>query len=202
MIAALLATTVVVTGALCGFGWYLIDQQRGLDEHRVQQQLEAGADAAVARLRGKLAETGEHLSGAVAAGSLAAPPDQGEAVAIIASDRVSVSPPGSLPFVPAVPASTDSSDAFTSVEQLEFARGDFTAAAVRYRALARRVDPVVRAGAWLRLGRVLRRSRDFSGALAAYRELAELGTVRVGGLPAELAALEASVPRFRPWETA
>jgi signal transduction histidine kinase len=196
VIAALLATTVVVTAALCGLGWYLIDQQRGLDERRLQKQLEAGAEAAVARLRGKLAETGERLSGSLAAGRLAGPPNQSGVVAIVESDQVIVSPPGSLPFVPIVPASIDSPDPFGSIETLELARNQLTSAGVRYRALARSADPAVRAGAWLRLGRVLRHSKDFSGALAAYGELAALGTVRVGTLPAELVGLDGQRATF------
>jgi signal transduction histidine kinase len=195
VISALLATTVVVTAALCGFGWYLIDQQRGLDEQRLQKQLEAGAEAAAARLRGKLAETGERLSGSLAAG-LAAPPDQNQVIAILESDHVIVSPPGSLPFVPIVPASIDSPDLFASIEILELARKQLTSARVRYRALARSADPAVRAGAWLRLGRVLRNSKDYSGALAAYGELAALGTVRVGRLPADLLALDGQRAAF------
>jgi hypothetical protein len=42
----------------------------------------------------------------------------------------------------------------------------------------------------LRLGRVLRKARDFTGAVTAYEHLAALGAVRTDGLPAELAGLE------------
>jgi signal transduction histidine kinase len=46
----------------------------------------------------------------------------------------------------------------------------------------------VRAGAWLRLARALRKSRQFSGALAAYSELARFENVAAAGWPATLAA--------------
>ena len=63
LLAALVATTLVVTAALGWFGWRLLDQQRSIDEQRAREQLETGANAIAAGIRGKLAEAAERLGG-------------------------------------------------------------------------------------------------------------------------------------------
>ena len=78
---------------------------------------------------------------------------------------------------------------FDAAERIEFSSGRPVDAAARYRALAASADPGVRAGALLRLGRVLRKAGDLNGALEAYTRLARLGATRTENLPADLAAL-------------
>jgi hypothetical protein len=41
LLAALVATTIVVTAALCWAGWRLLDQQRAIDEQRAREQLDS-----------------------------------------------------------------------------------------------------------------------------------------------------------------
>ncbi len=77
---------------------------------------------------------------------------------------------------------------FTALETIEF-RGDALRAVAGYRSLANQRDPYIRAGALLRLGRAQRKLGDLAGALVTYQRLAELGAVRTGDLPAELAGL-------------
>ena len=198
LLAALVATTMVVTVALCWFGWRLLVQQRAIDEQRARDQLEVGADAMAAGIRGKLAEAGERLSGWLSNPASSAPAIDGAVVVTVnpdAPEGVMVAPGGGLPFVPVVGPSEVPTDAlasgvFASVEEAEFVRNALASASEQYRLLTRHRDRDVRAGAWLRLGRVLRKSGDFAGALEAYQQLAALGTVRAADLPAELAGLE------------
>jgi len=130
LLAALVATTMVVVAvALCWFGWRLLAQQRAIDQQRAREQLEIGADAMAAGIRGKLAEAGERLGGWLSNPASSAPAIDGAVVMTVNPDEpegVMVAPGGGLP----------------------------------YRLLTRHRDPRVRAGAWLRLGRVLRKSGD------------------------------------------
>jgi len=189
LLAALVATTIIVTAALGWAGWRLLDQQRAIDEQRAREQLEMSADAIASRVSGALAEAGEWLSG-WASGPASLPPVVDGAVALaIGPDAVRISPSGGLPFVPTLRTAAPPIEAFAAIERAEFAADRPSGVADRYRALAASRDAQVRAGALLRLGRVLRKAGDFSGALAAYQQLSELGAVRTEDLPADLAGL-------------
>jgi hypothetical protein len=100
LLAALAATTVVVTAALCWAGWRLLEQQRAIDDQRARERIERSADAIAAEVRGKLAEAGERLSGWVSSPAAAPPAIDGAVVLTVSADGVRVSPPGALPFVP------------------------------------------------------------------------------------------------------
>jgi signal transduction histidine kinase len=188
LLAALVSTAVVVTAALGWAGWRLLDQQRAIDEQRARNQAESVADAVAAGIRGKLAEAGERLSGWVSNPSSAVPAIDGAVVVGTRPDGVDVNPAGGLPFVPVAIEASRITDRFAALEAIEFG-GDPARAVVGYRSLASDPDPRVRAGAQVRLGRVQRKMRDFSGALDTYQRLAELGAVRTDDLPAELAGL-------------
>lgn len=189
LLASLLATTVVVTTALGWFGWRLVVQQRALDEQRVREQIEQRADVVAAAIRGRLAETGERLSGWLASPTTPLPTIDAAAIVTISPDGVAVAPAGGLPFVPAVDDPSSQAVVFDSIERIEFVQRQVASAADRYRELITHRDEHVRAGALLRLGRVLRKMGDLAGALEAYRQLAALGATRTDGLPAELAGL-------------
>jgi signal transduction histidine kinase len=190
LLAALVATTVVVTAALGWAASRLLDQQRAIDDQRAREQVESGADAITAQIRGTLAEAGERLSSWVSSSTVEAPAIRGAVVVAIDADGVRVAPDGGLPFVPTVRETPPRSDGFAAIEAMEFSSGSLSAAADRYRALTKDPDPAIRAGALIRLGRVLRKARDYAGALDAYARLRAMGGVRADGLPAELAGLE------------
>jgi nitrogen-specific signal transduction histidine kinase len=187
LIAALVATTLVVSAALGWAGWRLLDQERALDEQRTRDRIESAADALAAGIRGKLAEAGERLSGWLSDPSAPVPAIGGAVVVGVRPDSTDVTPAGELPFVPAVPLPRIA-DALLAVESIEFA-GPVNRAADEYRRLADQGAPELRAGALLRLGRVQRKIRDHAGALVTYQRLSELGAVRTDDLPAELAGL-------------
>jgi two-component system phosphate regulon sensor histidine kinase PhoR len=188
LLAALLSTTVVVTVALGWAGWRLLEQQQALDDQRARDRSESMADAVAARIRGRLAEAGERLSGWVSSPSSPVPAIDGSVVAGLRADGIHVNPIGGLPFVPVAIRAPSTADPFAALEASEF-DDDLERAGAGYRRLTHHRDPHVRAGALLRLGRVQRKTRDLSGALVTYQQLAELGAVPIEELPAELAGL-------------
>ena len=189
LLTALVATTVLVTAALSWAGWRLLVQQGAIDEQRSVQQLESAAAGIVANIRGKLAEAGERLSGSLASPAALPAPIDAAILLTIGPDDVLVAGSRGLPFVPALAGSQAPGEVFAEGEALEFVRSELPGAAGRYEALAGHHDVRVRAGALLRLGRVLRKAGQFGAAMRAYQQLADLGAVRVGDLPAELAGL-------------
>jgi signal transduction histidine kinase len=190
LLAVLAATTLVVTAALCWAGWRLLDQQRTIDKQREREQLENRADAIAADIRGRLAEAGERLAGWLSDPATPFQPLENAVLVGIDASTVLMVPRNALPYVPVTPRSPDTPDVFSKIEAIEFGALNTEEAADRYRGLMRAPNAHVRAGALLRLGRVLRKSKDFRGALVAYRELASSGDVWIEGLPAELAALQ------------
>lgn len=197
LLAALVSTTIVVTAALGWAGWRLLVQQRAIDEQRARDRLESTADAMAAGIRGRLAEAGERLSGWLSNPSGAPPSIDAAVVVTLRRDNVEMNPAGGLPFVPVAVGPPTAAPEFTALETLEFAANQLTAATDGYRQRSRDRDPAIRAGALLRLGRVLRKANDFRGALAAYQQLATLGAVRTADLPSELAGLDGQQAVYR-----
>lgn len=190
LIAALVGTTVVITGALVWTGWRLHHQQRAIDEQQSRDRLETAADAIASGITGRLAETGDRLSVWLSSPNTPLPAGTGEATVALGPGAGTATPPG-LPFLPAVDPPRPVPAVLEAIERLEFGAGTREAAVDRYRRLAVSPDPNVRAETLARLCRALRSLRDFDAALACARQLASLGAVRAGPLPAELAGLEA-----------
>ena len=188
LLAGLVATAVTVTAALGWFGWRLVRQQRVIDDRQRVQQLESSADALAAGIRGRLAEAGERLSARLSSAERLPPAIDGAVIAATGSAPLIV-PAHALPYFPLPLEPAPDVRAFDAIEADEFTGRDSAAVATRYHALARSVDHRIRAGALLRLGRVLRRAGDYSGAREAYAQLATLD-VETDGLPAELAGLD------------
>jgi signal transduction histidine kinase len=188
LLVALVATTLVATAAVCWSGWRLLEQQTAIDRQRAREQLESGADAIASGIREKLANAGERLSGWLSE-SASGPPIKDAATVVLDAGRVQVVPSGALPFVPTISEPPARLHVFFEAESSEFVTGRLDRAAAQYRVLASSRDVHIRAGALLRLGRVLRRSGDFRTAVTVYRDLAALGSIRTDSLPAEFASL-------------
>lgn len=190
MFAALLAASLAVTGALVWFGLRNLQQERDAARQRERERLETAADAMAAAVRGRLAEVGERLSSWISNPDSPLPEQPGGVVVTSAHGRTSVVPRSALPFVPGDRAAVHVSDkALAEAEAAEFA-GDLARAGQRYHALTRHPDPLIRAEALLRLGRVLRKRKELSAAARTYAELAGMANTTAGGLPAELAGLD------------
>ena len=188
--AILLTTSTVVTLALMWFGVRNLEQTSFLEKQQAREQLESGADAFAAGVRGKLAEAGERLSGWISAPSSQAPLLD-EAVVVTADEgRLQVAPQGAIPFVTGEVPIQSPDRIFAEAEATELVGNQLARSAEMYRGLSRNPNPHIRAEALLRLGRVLRKDHKFEDAIETYRLLARMGDVVAGGLPAELAGLD------------
>ncbi len=189
-LAVFLCIMFLLGGALAWLGWQLLKQDRSLERQRVQERLEQAADYSAAELQRRLSDLENHLR--LVPGPDAREPPDGVIVLRAERGAVEAQPPGRLLFYPAIPCGEGESDAtFVRGEDLEYRRNDPAAAAEVFRSLAKSDNPGLRAGALLRRGRNLRKAGRNQEALQVYDELAQLGTVRVLGLPSELVAREA-----------
>lgn len=193
VLSALLATTALVTLALGWFGWRTLQQESAIHRERLRERLEIGADVMAAKINGKLAESGERLSGWLAYPETSPPEVAGAVIFARSQDQVYVSPKGALPFVPISLPTRPAPNPFLEAETFE-ADSQLADAAKIYRKLGQHSaqhnnDKRIRAGALLRLARVLRASKDWKGALVVYEQLSELNEVLAEDYPAELVGL-------------
>jgi len=186
-----LGLMLILGGALGWLGWQWLKQDRALEGQRLRARLELAADQVAVALQQDLTDLERYL-GYVPGPGAEAPP-AGVLVLRGAPGVLEAYPSGGLLYFPVIPDQSEPSAAvFAAGETLEHQRRDPAQAAAVFRALARSPDPGVRAGAWLRLGRNLRKMGRPEEALRAYAELALLGPTSTLGLPAELLAREAS----------
>src|SRR5262249_33666375 len=189
LLLILFLLTLVSVAALAWAGWKLLEEDRLVQAQQRQEILEQEADRITATVRGSLAESGDRLSA-----SLASPPPAGtpkDGVLLIVRDySFTAYPSGRLLYYPAPSNDPEAPpQVFAEAESFEFQDGQLTKAAAAYRALADSgKDAAIRAGALLRLARVLRKLGHEEEARAAYMRLAGMGGVRVAGVPADLLA--------------
>jgi len=190
------AVTVVPALAIAWLSWGMVQQDRALESHRLQERLESAANLAAAALDRVLSEIEEQLVNA---------PDSsrpehlapGAVIAVFdARGLVRHSGQGLL-YYPALPRPPEPSESvFSAGEILEFRPRDYRGAIRLFRELARHPDPLVRAGALVRLARNCRKAGNLVQAIAAYDELIKLGSTPAGGLPSELVARQGRAALF------
>ena len=173
LIVILRTLTLVSVSALGWLGWRLISQDRLVEAQRAHDRLEQAADRIAANFRRRLDGEGR-LQG----------------LTIVATNEsFSVAPPDRLLYYPhAAPEPEAPGAAFREAETCEFRANQPLLAIASYERLAQANDPAVRAGALLRLARVLRKIGRKEQSLAVYRRLEAIAGVRVAGTPAELVA--------------
>ena len=186
MVVSLFAAAAAVTVLLTFFGWQLVDKQAAIEEQRGRSRLIDGADVTAGKIKSRLAETGDKLSAWLANPSSAVPEIEDAVVFAVSPTTVAISPAGGLPFVPHLIEVPDDETEFREGEAYEFS-GSLGSASASYRSIAGDMNPQVRAGALLRLGRVQRAAGQLTAAVATYQQLAKLGDVSVSDYPAELA---------------
>ena len=109
---------------------------------------------------------------------------------ILSESTLSEFPSGRLLYQPPASPDPEAPPAIFAVgEGLEFLKEQPDQAAEWYGKLADSPDAATRAGALMRLGRVLRKSGQTQASLFAYEKLSALRGVRVAGAPAELVAV-------------
>lgn len=205
LFALFAATTLAPAIGLSWLGWRMIEQDRALENQRLQERRDHAADLGAAALQRALAELEETLTGI----SAAPPTDiheharktgrwgEGVAIVVFGPQGVLDHAGAPLPFHPAVPAAAATSPTlFAAAEAMEFQSAGPEGAIRVLDGLANAKDPAVRAGALIRLARNHRRAGDFARALAAFDELGTLGDTQVNGLPAGLLARQGSALLF------
>ena len=204
LLAGLLTTSAVVSIALAWSGWLLVEQQRDLDGRLATDRAEAAATAMAANIREKLADLGDQLAArlsppAPSAGVPSAATPPGLVIVIQRSPDVEVQPDRALPFGPAHPAPPSPSPLFDVGEAAEFSVQSLRVALDAYARLTDHPDPSVRAGALLRVGRVLRKIGGTDESVRAYERLSALGDLPVDsiGVPASLVALDGQRLAYR-----
>ena len=193
-----LVIALVLASALGWLSWRFLQQDRALENQRIQERLDHAADVIAAALLRSLSGIEEQLT------SLSVPPDSQSAarasqyarhlgedalVVVLSASSVEAYPNTRLLYYPVLAASKEPpASVFALGEAFEFQQKDHARAIAAFRELARSPDSAIRAAALLRLGRNLRKTGQPGAALAVYEELARLGSTLVGGLPAELLA--------------
>jgi signal transduction histidine kinase len=180
-----IAVSAVLVLALSWLSWRLLEQDRALENQRIQERLERAADLIVTSLDLGLSELENRIS---------VLPDLGDHALSVAfgPQKVETHPGGRLLYYPFIPQVRESPmTVFDAGETLEFRKQDYVGAIAAFRTLALSKDPLIRAGALVRLGRNLRKNNQIHEALAVYEELARLGSTPVGGDLAEILAREA-----------
>ncbi|MBI4904409.1 MAG: HAMP domain-containing histidine kinase [Acidobacteria bacterium] len=178
-LAIFLGIMLVCGGALVWLGHQVLEQDRTLEAHRAQERLEHTVDHVAATFARKLLE----LDSTVLL----------EGIVEIRSGRTGIEPvpPARLLYLPAAsPGHGMLSGEFTAGETLEFQRNDPAGAAAVYRTLTHSPDRGVQAGAFMRLGRALRKAGLNQEALRVYGELSRLDPTPVLGIPAGVTAAE------------
>lgn len=192
LLTILFLVTLVSVSALGWFGWKLLDQERVVESQRDRERLEQAADRTAAIARGALAETGERLGTWLISPPSDGKPDEG-LLLLIGDDKLSALPAHRLLYRPSAVAQPDAlTSTFTDGETFEFQQALPERAIESYRRLADSKNAEIRAGALVRMARVLRKIGRTGEARAAYLDLANTGgEARVAGVPAELIARHA-----------
>jgi len=188
LLLILFLVTLVSVSALAWFGWRVLYQEEVVDAQRAQERLEQTADSITATARGIIAETGERVGAWPNSPPAENKPDEG-LVLIVSANHLKALPSERLLYRPlATPAPEAAAASYTQGEAIEFQQNDPARAIDWYRRLAERKDGAVRAGALLRLARVLRRSGHQDEARDVYTQLAAMPGDAVAGVPADLVA--------------
>jgi signal transduction histidine kinase len=172
IIGVFVAVMCLPAATVLWLGLRLLEQDRNLQAQHERESRQQAADRAVRSLHAALSDESLFRSAPGNGAILVTYPD---------GERMFRAEPGVLPE--AAP------EVFRDGENLEFGGGDPKKAAVAYRNLTGSRDAAVRAGAWLRLARALRKAGEFRGALAAYDELSRIENVAAAGWPAPLAGM-------------
>lgn len=192
LLLLLFLLTLVSVSAVGWFGWRLLQQERAVEAQRSQERLEGVADRIAAAVRGTLADMGDEMGerlGDWEASPSPGFPSRGGILLLVNESSLAATPADKLlyfPFPSSEPEANPS--AFADAELLEFAQGEPGKALESYERQAHSSNAAMRAGALLRMARVLRNVGKIEESRDVYKRLAACSGVRVAGAPAELVA--------------
>ncbi len=165
LLVLLFLLTFVSISTLAVFGWRLLEQQRIVEVQRSQERLEQAADRITAVVREALAESSER-----AGAGLVSP---GELLLTLSPTSLEATPSGRLLYYPFPPPEPDlNPNTFAEAELFEFLESQPNEALGAYERIANSKDKSIRAGALLRMARVLRNLGRRDESIAAYQKLA------------------------------
>jgi signal transduction histidine kinase len=181
---------LLLAGTLSWLAWRLLAQDQQLSVQRLAEQRDTAADLAVAALEKRLNAVEHDLSRVLAGDS--SPPASLPSGAILVEFRpgaIRAWPESGLVFYPTTPEAGDApASSFATADELEFKKRDHSGAVAVLHGLLESSDPKVRAAALVRVARNQFKDGHPSESLDTYAQLARLGSVSVGGMPAALAA--------------
>jgi hypothetical protein len=168
LIVLFLGIALILMSTLAWLGWRLFQQDRALEQQRVQVRLEHAADIVAAELTRRLGTIEDELTqlASLPAAELADSAEQyagqfcDDAVVLVLRDaELAAHPSGRLLYYPVTtPEAKPDAGVFARGEVLEFRRRNLATAAQEYRQLARSPDSAIHAGALMRLVRTERKA--------------------------------------------
>ena len=187
---AFLAVAAVSVIALIWLGVRLVGQDRALEAERLREKRESAADRVVAALDQALSADERSLVGLPGKGHHPGTP--GLALVVAEAGEFRVLPETGLLYYPAAPLPPEAAaHLYRTAEESEFRDRNFDRAIEGLRALSVSRDPVVKAGAQLRVARNLRKAGRPEAALQVYGDLARVDDAALAGAPAGLVARHA-----------
>jgi signal transduction histidine kinase len=190
LLALFLVVTLLPAAGLIWMGWRLYRQDRALASERLRERRELAADQIATALQKRLAEAEQSLAEAPESEN-AAPADDA-VVVLFKPDSVEAFPKGRLLYYPYLPEHQEAPESiFSRGETYEFQSRNYSKAIAAFQELLHSKDPMVRAGALLRIARNQRKAGQPEAAFASYRELAQFESVTLSGVPAGLVARRA-----------
>ncbi len=191
-----LGVMLLLAGTLGWLAWRLLLQDQQLAAQRLMEQRDTAADVVVAVLEKRLAEIRQDLGLIVNGAEPAKPPHPSDGATFVrfSSGTFRVWPEHNLAYYPEVREEPEApASLFATADLLEFQKHDYPAAVTASRNLADSRDAKVRAAALARMARNYSSAAQPREALQTYETLARLGSVRVAGMPAALAADEGAL---------
>jgi len=183
LLCLLFVLTLASISTMAFFAWRLLEQQRMVEAQSSRERLEQAADRITAIVRGTIAESSDRLgAGLVSPGDL---------LFTLSPTSLDATPPGRLlsyPFPP--PDPEPHPDVFAEAELFEFPESQPEEALRAFERFANSTDISLRAGALLRIARVLRKLGRREESITAYRKLAAIDA-NIAGVPAALVARHA-----------
>jgi signal transduction histidine kinase len=187
LLTAFLFLTLGPSLGLVWLGWRLLDQDRALENQRIEDRRERAADQVVAALQRAVQASEFDLA------QLRAPAPGDDALMVeVKGTEIRVHPDDALLFGPVSSLTQDaSSSVYREAEVYEFQQRDYQRAIRALQPLTRSPNRTIRAGALLRIARNQRKAGQLDAALRTYTDLAAYGETAAGGLPAGLVARRA-----------
>jgi signal transduction histidine kinase len=187
LLAAFLVLTLGPSLGLVWLGWRLLDQDRALENQRIEERRERASDQVIGSLQRAVQASELDLA------QLRSPAPGGDALIVeVKGGEARARPDGVLLFAASASMPQDiSSNIYREAETSEFQRHDHERAIRLLQPLVRSPDPTIRAGALLRIARNQRKAGQLDAALRTYSGLAACGGTAAGGLPADLVARRA-----------